>query len=66
LREKFGEMREVLDVTIRKLVADDGAAWAKAHGRTMEGLETAGGPTTPDIATLKRAEVATIPDIAAK
>jgi hypothetical protein len=28
----------------RKLAADDGAAWAKTYGRTMEGLETAGGP----------------------
>ena len=31
LREQLGEnaMREVLDATIRKLAADDGAAWAE-------------------------------------
>jgi predicted ArsR family transcriptional regulator len=42
LREKLGEntMREVLDATIRKLAADDGAAWAETYGRTTASLRT--------------------------
>jgi predicted ArsR family transcriptional regulator len=42
LREKLGEnaMREVLDATIRKLAADDGAAWARTYGRTTASLRT--------------------------
>jgi predicted ArsR family transcriptional regulator len=38
--EKFGEaaMLEVLDTTIRKLAAEDGAAWAKAFGRTTASM----------------------------
>jgi len=42
LREKLGEdaAREVLDATIRKLAADDGAAWAKTYGRTTASLRT--------------------------
>jgi len=40
LREKLGEntMREVLDATIRKLAAKDGAAWAEAYGRSTASL----------------------------
>ena len=42
LREQLGEnaMREVLDATIRKLAADDGAAWAETYGRTTASLRT--------------------------
>jgi predicted ArsR family transcriptional regulator len=42
LREKLGEnaMREILDATIRKLAADDGAAWAETYGRTTASLRT--------------------------
>jgi predicted ArsR family transcriptional regulator len=42
LREKLGEdaMREVLDATIRKLAADEGAAWAETYGRTTASLRT--------------------------
>src|SRR6516225_1953475 len=42
LREKLGEnaVREVLDATIRKLAADDGAAWAETYGRTTASLRT--------------------------
>jgi predicted ArsR family transcriptional regulator len=38
--EKFGEaaMHEVLDATIRSLAAEDGAAWAKAFGRTTASM----------------------------
>lgn len=38
--EKFGEaaMHEVLDATIRKVAAADGAAWANAFGRTTASL----------------------------
>lgn len=41
-REKLGEnaMREVLDATIRKLAADDGAAWAETYGQTTASLRT--------------------------
>lgn len=40
LREKYGEdaMREVLDATIRKLAASDGAAWAESFGRSTASL----------------------------
>jgi predicted ArsR family transcriptional regulator len=40
LRERYGEeaMREVLDATIRKLAAVDGAAWAETHGRSTASL----------------------------
>ena len=40
LREKYGEdaMREVLDATIRKLAAVDGATWAEAYGRSTASL----------------------------
>jgi predicted ArsR family transcriptional regulator len=42
LRKKLGEiaMREVLDATIRKLAADDGAAWAETYGPTTASLRT--------------------------
>jgi predicted ArsR family transcriptional regulator len=42
LSEKLGEnaMREVLDATIRKLAADDGAAWAGTYGQTTGSLRT--------------------------
>jgi len=42
LREKLGEnaTREVLDTTIRKLAADDGAAWAETYGQTTASLRT--------------------------
>jgi len=42
LREQLGEnaVREVLDATIRKLAADDGAAWAETYGRTTASLRT--------------------------
>jgi predicted ArsR family transcriptional regulator len=42
LREKLGEdaMREVLDATICKLAAGDGAAWAETYGRTTASLRT--------------------------
>jgi predicted ArsR family transcriptional regulator len=42
LKEKLGEnaMREVLDATIRKLAAGDGAAWAETYGRTTASLRT--------------------------
>ena len=38
--EKFGEaaMHEVLDTTIRRVAADDGAAWAKTFGRTTASM----------------------------
>jgi L-2-amino-thiazoline-4-carboxylic acid hydrolase len=40
LKEKFGEevMHDVLDTTISRLAAEDGAAWAASHGQTIEGL----------------------------
>jgi predicted ArsR family transcriptional regulator len=40
LRDKFGEnaMREVVDETIRKLAAEDGARWAATYGRTTASL----------------------------
>ena len=40
LREKFGEeaAREVVDVTIRKLAAEDGARWAESYGQTTSSL----------------------------
>jgi predicted ArsR family transcriptional regulator len=40
LREKYGEdaMREVLEATIRKLAATDGAAWAETYGRSTASL----------------------------
>lgn len=40
LRDKIGEsaMRDVLDVTIRKLAAEDGARWAAIYGRTTASL----------------------------
>jgi predicted ArsR family transcriptional regulator len=42
LKEKLGEtaMQEVLDATIRKLAAGDGAAWAGTYGRTTASLRT--------------------------
>lgn len=42
LKEKLGEdvMHEVLDATIRKLAADDGAAWGETYGRTTASLRT--------------------------
>ena len=42
LSEKFGEeaMRDVLDATIRKMAARDGAQWAETHGRGVEGLKS--------------------------
>jgi len=38
--EKFGEaaMHEVLDTTIRRIAAEDGAAWAKTFGRTTASM----------------------------
>ena len=43
LKEKYGEdaMREVLDATIRRLAATDGAAWARTYGRRMSSLRNA-------------------------
>jgi predicted ArsR family transcriptional regulator len=40
LKEKYGEdaMREILDATIHKLAAGDGAAWAETYGRSTESL----------------------------
>ena len=40
LKEKFGEaaMHEVLDATIGKVAADDGAAWAKAFGQSTASM----------------------------
>jgi L-2-amino-thiazoline-4-carboxylic acid hydrolase len=40
LKEKFGEevMHDVLDTTISRLAAEDGAAWAASHGQTIAGL----------------------------
>ena len=40
LRDKFGESatREVVDETIRKLAAEDGARWAATYGRTTASL----------------------------
>jgi L-2-amino-thiazoline-4-carboxylic acid hydrolase-like protein len=40
LREKFGEeaAREVIDTTIRKLAAEDGARWAESYGQTTSSL----------------------------
>jgi predicted ArsR family transcriptional regulator len=42
LSEKFGEdaMREVLDATISKMAARDGAQWAETYGRNIEGLKS--------------------------
>jgi hypothetical protein len=40
LRAKFGEagMREIVDETIRKLAAEDGAKWAAVYGQTTASL----------------------------
>ncbi len=40
LKEKYGEeaMHEVLDATIRRLAADDGARWAETFGRSTASL----------------------------
>jgi hypothetical protein len=40
LRDKFGEdaAREVVDATIRKLAAEDGARWAATYGRKTASL----------------------------
>jgi hypothetical protein len=40
LQEKFGEnaTREVVDATIRKLAAEDGARWAATYGQTTASL----------------------------
>jgi len=40
LKEKYGEdaMREVLDATIRRLAAEDGARWAESFGRGTASL----------------------------
>jgi hypothetical protein len=40
LREKFGDeaAREVVDDTIRKLAAEDGARWAETYGKTTASL----------------------------
>ena len=40
LREKFGEeaAREVVDATIRKLAAEDGARWADSYGQSIASL----------------------------
>jgi hypothetical protein len=42
LRAKFGEhqAREVVDETIRKLAAEDGARWAGTYGKTTASLRT--------------------------
>ena len=42
LKEQLGEhaMREVLDATIRKLAAADGAGWAETYGQTTASLRT--------------------------
>ncbi len=39
-REKFGEAaaRELVSATIRRLAADDGAAWAETYGRDLASL----------------------------
>jgi len=40
LREKFGEeaARDVIDATIRKLAAEDGARWAESYGQSIPSL----------------------------
>jgi predicted ArsR family transcriptional regulator len=40
LREKYGEeaAREVVDATIRKLAAEDGARWADSYGQSIASL----------------------------
>jgi predicted ArsR family transcriptional regulator len=40
LQDKFGEnaMREVVDATIRRLAAEDGARWAATYGQTTSSL----------------------------
>ncbi|HLZ02432.1 MAG TPA: L-2-amino-thiazoline-4-carboxylic acid hydrolase [Bradyrhizobium sp.] len=40
LRDRFGDdaAREVIDATIRKLAAEDGARWAESHGQTTASL----------------------------
>jgi predicted ArsR family transcriptional regulator len=40
LQDKFGEeaAREVIDATIRKLAAEDGARWADGYGQSMASL----------------------------
>jgi predicted ArsR family transcriptional regulator len=42
LSEKLGEdvMRDVLDATIRKMAAQDGARWAETYGGNVEGLKS--------------------------
>ncbi|RXH40172.1 L-2-amino-thiazoline-4-carboxylic acid hydrolase [Bradyrhizobium zhanjiangense] len=42
LRDRFGQsaMREVVDETIRKLAAEDGARWAATYGKTTASLRT--------------------------
>jgi len=40
LRDRFGEdaAREVIDATIRKLAAEDGARWAESYGQSITSL----------------------------
>ncbi|MCP3458834.1 MULTISPECIES: L-2-amino-thiazoline-4-carboxylic acid hydrolase [unclassified Bradyrhizobium] len=42
LRDRFGQsaMREVVDETIRRLAAEDGARWAAAYGKSTASLRT--------------------------
>ncbi|MEZ2141156.1 L-2-amino-thiazoline-4-carboxylic acid hydrolase [Bradyrhizobium sp. DN5] len=42
LRDRFGQsaMREVVDETIRRLAAEDGARWAATYGKTTASLRT--------------------------
>jgi L-2-amino-thiazoline-4-carboxylic acid hydrolase len=42
LRERFGQdaMQDVVDETIRRLAAEDGARWAATFGQTMASLRT--------------------------
>jgi hypothetical protein len=42
LRDRFGEdaTREIVDATIRKFAAEDGARWAATYGQTTSSLRT--------------------------
>jgi len=63
LREKFGEeaARDVIDATIRRLAAEDGARWAESYGRTTSSLrkvaeEVWGGGGSLDVQILSESD----------
>jgi predicted ArsR family transcriptional regulator len=63
LREKFGEeaARDVIDATIRRLAAEDGARWAESYGQTISSLrkvaqEVWGGGGSLDVQVLAESD----------